>query len=38
MKCRFEDEIMSEGNLIQKLKYNLSLQNDILKCAKKLRS
>lgn len=37
MKCRFDDEIMSEENLIQKLKNNLSLQNDILICAMKLR-
>lgn len=38
MKCRFDNEIMSERNLIQKLKYNLCLQNDILKHAKKFRS
>lgn len=38
IKCGFDDEIMSEGNLIQKLKYNLILQNYIVKCARKLRS
>lgn len=38
MKCRFDDEIMSERNLIQKLKYNLCLQNEILEYAKKIRS
>lgn len=38
MKCRFDNEIMSERNLIQVLKYNLCLQNDILNHAKKFRS
>lgn len=36
MKCRSDDEIRSVRYLIQKIKYNLILQNDILKCAKKL--
>lgn len=38
MKCRSDDEIRSVRYLTQKIKYNLTLQNDILKCAKKLRS
>lgn len=38
IKCGFDNEIMSEGNRIQKLKYNLILQNYIVKCARKLRS
>lgn len=38
MKCRFDNEIMSERNPTQKVKHNLLLQNEILKYAKKFRS
>lgn len=32
IKCGFDNEIMSEGNRIQKLKYNLILQNYFVIC------